>query len=200
MLRHSNLVWPIWNFDPPNRPLRIVNPPILRKSKNWFFSADTWPILTYGYSKCVEWHFWPFLFFFFFFSVFTNFWEPKYCFFAIFDSRNVQKSMISNRRNGVRVSQNHENHVFEYICLDLVESSGESPPILRKMFRGHLGVENSILLNPYFGPKRNFEWKWKSTLQRLACISKLGFWQNFGGPRGGPQKKISAEPIFFFFA
>ena len=55
---------------------------------------------------------------------------------------------ISNRRNGVRVSQNHENHVFEYICLDLVESSGESPPILRKMFRGHLGVENRFFRTP----------------------------------------------------
>ena len=66
---------------------------------------------------------------------------------------------ISNRQNKVRVSQNRENHVFEYIVLDLVESSGESPPILRKMFRGHLEAENSILLNPDFGPKRNFEWK-----------------------------------------
>ena len=61
--------------------------------------------------------------------------------------------MISNRRNGVRVSQNHENHVFEYICLEYAESSGEQPPILRKMFRGHLGVEKSIFQNPDFGPK-----------------------------------------------
>ena len=66
---------------------------------------------------------------------------------------------ISNRPNKVRVSKNRENHVFEYIVLEYVESSGEQPPTLRKMFRGHLGVENSILLNPYFGPKRNFEWK-----------------------------------------
>ena len=66
---------------------------------------------------------------------------------------------ISNRPNKVRVSPKTENHVFEYIVLEYVESSGEQPPTLRKMFRGHLGVENSILLNPIFGPKRNFEWK-----------------------------------------
>ena len=107
---------------------------------------------------------------------------------------------ISNRPNKVRVSKNRENHVFEYIVLEYVESSGEQPPTLRKMFRGHLGVENSILLNPYFGPKRNFEWKWKSTLQRWAFSGKLGFWQNFGGPRGAPHKKKSAEAKKFFFA
>ena len=66
---------------------------------------------------------------------------------------------ISNRQNKVRVSKNRENHVFEYIVLDLVGSSGEQPPTLRKMFRGHLGVENSILLKPDFGTKRDFEWK-----------------------------------------
>ena len=73
---------------------------------------------------------------------------------------------ISNRPNKVRVSKNRENHVFEYIVLEYVESSGEQPPTLRKMFRGHLGVENSILLNHDFGPKRNSEYNWKSTLQR----------------------------------
>ena len=106
---------------------------------------------------------------------------------------------ISNRPNKVRVSKNRENHVFEYIVLEYVESSGEQPPTLRKMFRGHLGVENSILLNPDFGPKRNFEWKWKSTLQRLACISKLGFWEIFGCPRCEPKKKKIAPADFFFF-
>ena len=64
---------------------------------------------------------------------------------------------ISNRRNGVRVSQNHENHVFEITRFIGVESAKESFPILRKMFRGHLGVEKSIFQNPDFGPKRNFE-------------------------------------------
>ena len=49
---------------------------------------------------------------------------------------------ISNRQNTVRVSKNRENLVFEYIVLEYVESSGEQPPTLRKMFRGHLGVEN----------------------------------------------------------
>ena len=52
---------------------------------------------------------------------------------------------ISNRPNKVRVSKNRENHVFEYIVLEYVESSGEQPPTLRKMFRGHLGVENSVI-------------------------------------------------------
>ena len=112
--------------------------------------------------------------------------------------RSIWGVKISNRRNGVRVSQNHENHVFEYICLDLVESSGESPPILRKMFRGHLGVEKSIFQNPDFGPKRNFEWKWKSTLQRMASFSKLGFWEIFGGLQKIWKKKKSATRIFFF--
>ena len=66
---------------------------------------------------------------------------------------------ISNWPNKRRVSKNRENHVFEYIVLEYVESSGEQPPTLRKMFRGHLGVEKSIFLNPDFGSKRNFEWK-----------------------------------------
>ena len=73
--------------------------------------------------------------------------------------RSILGVEISNRPNKVRVSKNRENHVFEYIVLEYVESSGEQPPTLRKMFRGHLGVEKSILLNPIFGPKRNFEWK-----------------------------------------
>merc|ERR1711994_1034319 len=68
------------------------------------------------------------------------------------------KHRFSNRRNGVRVSKNRENLKIEFICLDLAESSGEQPPTLRKMFRGRLGVEKSIFLNPYFGSKRNFEW------------------------------------------
>ena len=66
---------------------------------------------------------------------------------------------ISNQPNKVRVSQNHENLVFEIIPQKPVECSGEQPPTLRKMFRGRLGVEKSIFLNPYFGSKRNFEWK-----------------------------------------
>ena len=40
--------------------------------------------------------------------------------------------------------------VFEYVVLDLVKSSGEQPPTLKKMFIGHLWIEHSILLNPYF--------------------------------------------------
>ena len=66
---------------------------------------------------------------------------------------------ISNRPNKVRVSQNTENHVFEITRFLGVESAKESFLILRKMFRGHLGVEKSIFQNPDFGPKRNFEWK-----------------------------------------
>ena len=106
--------------------------------------------------------------------------------------RSILGVKISNRPNKVRVSKNRENHVFEYIVLEYVESSGEQPPTLRKMFRGHLGVEKSIFLNPDFGPKRNFEWKWKSTLQRLACISKLGFWVARDDPKVDPSKKKRA--------
>ena len=96
---------------------------------------------------------------------------------------------ISNRPNKVRVSQNSENHVFEITRFIGVWSAKESFLILRKMFRGHLGVEKSIFQNPDFGHKRNFEWKWKTTLQRSVCISKLGFWQNFGCPQCDPPKE-----------
>ena len=58
--------------------------------------------------------------------------------------RNFWGVGISNHPNNVRVSKNHENHVFECIILEYVESSWEQPPILRKMFRGHLGVENQF--------------------------------------------------------
>ena len=64
---------------------------------------------------------------------------------------------ISNRPNKTIVSKIHENLDFEIIHQKPVESSGEQPPTLRKMFRGRLGVEKSIFLNPYFGSKRNFE-------------------------------------------
>ena len=111
--------------------------------------------------------------------------------------RSILGVEISNRPNKVRVSKNRENHVFEYIVLEYVESSGEQPPTLRKMLRGHLGVKNSIFQNPGFGSKRNFEWKWKSTLQRWAFFSKLGFWQNFGGPQCDSQKKKNPPTIFF---
>ena len=107
---------------------------------------------------------------------------------------------ISNRPNKVRVSKNHENLVFEITRFIGVWSAKESFLILRKMFRGRFVVEKSIFQNPDFVPKRDFEWKWKSTLQRWAFISKLGFWEIFGGPRGHPQKKESAEAKKFFFA
>ena len=113
--------------------------------------------------------------------------------------RSILGVEISNRPNKVRVSKNRENLVFEITRFIGVWSAKESFLILRKMFRGHLGVEKSIFQNPDFGPKRNFEWKWKSTLQRWAFSGKLGFWQNFGGPRGGPQKKKSADAKKFFF-
>ena len=48
----------------------------------------------------------------------------------------------------------------------------------------------------YFRGKMHY----MSMLQRMASISKLGFWQNFGGPRGDPQKKKSAETKKFFLA
>ena len=107
---------------------------------------------------------------------------------------------ISNRRNGVRWSQNRENLDFEIIPLEPSESPGEQPPTIRKMFRGREKIEKSILLNPYFGCNSDFERKWKSTLQRMACISKLGFWEKIQDPQCDPQKKKSAEAIFFFFA
>ncbi len=46
----------------------------------------------------------------------------------------------------------------------------------------------------YFRGKMHY----MSMLQRWAFSGKLGFWQNFGGPRGGPQKKKSAEQKKFF--
>ena len=105
---------------------------------------------------------------------------------------------ISNRPNKVRVSKNHENLVFEITRFIGVWSAKESFLIVRKMFRGRFVIGKSIFLNPDFGPKRNFEWKWKSTLQRWAFSGKLGFWQNFGGPQGDPHKKKSARPKNFF--
>ena len=107
---------------------------------------------------------------------------------------------ISNRPNKVRVSKNRENLVFEITRFIGVWSAKESFLILRKMFRGRLGVEKSIFQNPVFAPKRNFECKWKSTLQRWAFLSKLGFWEIFEGSQGDPQKKKSAEAKIFFFA
>ena len=68
------------------------------------------------------------------------------------------------------------------------------------MFRGHLGVEKSIFQNPYFGTKRNFEWKWKSTLQRWAFISKLGFWVARDDPKVDPSKSNWTMAILFFSA
>ena len=66
---------------------------------------------------------------------------------------------ISNRRNGVRWSQNRENLDFEIIPLEPSESPGEQPPTIRKMFRGREKIEKSILLNPYFGCNSDFERK-----------------------------------------
>ena len=82
---------------------------------------------------------------------------------------------ISNQPSKIRVSKNRENHVFECIILEYVESSDEQSPASRKMFRCYLRIEKSILLNLDFASNCNFEWKWKSTLQRMVWISKLGF-------------------------
>ena len=48
----------------------------------------------------------------------------------------------------------------------------------------------------YFGGKMHY----MSILQRMASFSKLGFSEIFGGPRGDPPKKKSAEAMFFFFS
>ena len=46
----------------------------------------------------------------------------------------------------------------------------------------------------YFRGKMHY----MSVLQRMASISKLGFWQNFGGPRGAPRKRFRHNRFFFF--
>ena len=48
----------------------------------------------------------------------------------------------------------------------------------------------------YFRGKMHY----MSMLQRMASFSKLEFLENFEGPQSGPQKKKSAEAIFFFHA
>ena len=71
------------------------------------------------------------------------------------------------------------------------------------MFPKCLGVENRFL-KWLFKFCEHSRWKSKGkypryrTAQRMASISKLVFSEIFGGPRGDPQKKKSAEAIFFF--
>ena len=104
---------------------------------------------------------------------------------------------ISKTQNKVGMSQNRQNLDFEIIPLGPSESSGEQPPTIKKMFRGREGVEKSIFLNPDFGCNSDFERKWKSTLQRMTCISKLGFWQKIQDPHGDPKKKYFGRSEFF---
>ena len=106
---------------------------------------------------------------------------------------------ISKTQNKVGMSQNRQTLDFEIIPLGPSKSSGEQPPTIKKMFRGRERVQKSILLNPYFGCNSDFERKRRSALQRMACISKLGFWVKIQDPQSDPQKKKSAEAIFFSY-
>ena len=63
---------------------------------------------------------------------FHEFLRAQIRFFRYFRCENVQKSMISNRRNGVRVSQNHENPKIEFIHLEWSQSRPESDANLKK--------------------------------------------------------------------
>ena len=65
---------------------------------------------------------------------FHEFLRAQIRFFRYFRCENVQKSMISNRRNGVRVSKNHENLKIEFIHFYVSQSRPESDANLKKMF------------------------------------------------------------------
>ena len=78
-------------------------------------------------------------------------------------------------QNGEGVSQNREKSKIEFIHFYTYFCAGEHDATLKKMFWGREVVEKSIFLNPDFGSTNDFEQKWKSTLQRMGYISKLGF-------------------------
>merc|ERR1711994_523665 len=78
-----------------------------------------------------------FFFFFFFFFAFSRISESPNTIFSLF---LMKKSMISNRRNKVRVSKNHENLKIEFIHFYVSQSRPESDANLKKCFAHGLWV------------------------------------------------------------
>ena len=144
ILGHSDLKTRFWNFDPQNRPLRSsqkLKIPFLGKIvKSIFlgqFFADLgiWGVkrrrrafLTFSSLNQVK-------------IRFRDFFTAKIRFFRFFDSQNVKKHHFSNRRNGVRVSKNHDFSKTQVVHIFQAKSYGESIAKLRKMIGA---LENGV--------------------------------------------------------
>ena len=76
-----------------------------------------------------------------------------------------------------------------------VKFAPEHDAVIRKMFPARFGVEKRILLRPDFFCTAESCVFWKSTLQRMAYISKLGFWDSDKGPNVDPDISKTAEAI-----
>ena len=72
---------------------------------------------------------------------FREFFTAKIRFFHFFYSQNVKKHHFSNRRNGVRVSKNHDFSKIEFIHIFQSKSYGESIAKLKKMIGA---LENGV--------------------------------------------------------
>ena len=76
-----------------------------------------------------------------------------------------------------------------------VKFAPEHDAAIRKMFPARFGVEKRILLRPDFFSTAESYVFWKSTLQRMAYISKLGFGVSDKGPNVGPDISKRAVTI-----
>jgi hypothetical protein len=57
------------------------------------------------------------------------------------------------------MSQNKKKLDFEIIPLETLESPGEQPPTIRKMFRGQENIKKLVFVNSNIWPKHDFERK-----------------------------------------
>ena len=112
---------------------------------------------------------------------------------------SLKRAELRKTRLSARRSKNRKKFIFELGVFYRVKFAADHDASIKIMFPTCFGVEKRILLRPDFFLNGKSCVFWKRTLQRLAYISKLGFWDSNQGPKVAGCISKSAKNIFSTF-
>ena len=177
---HSDLVWPIWNFDPQKTsPKRGAQKIAILTFFQKFGAVKSTCDLCSGHMGTQNaqghhiFHFWYFL-------DFSDFICPCYspcnAIFCLFHNFGGQKVPPRKTQNTIRVSKNHENLKIEFIHFYVSQSHPESDANLKKMFCAWImGVSTTFwqLFGAFWCQKHVF-WRIFHVFWRFWKVSIIG--------------------------